>query len=302
MAAYERSRPAAAGVAISDSGLAPPDTAALSGRYTPYTGFRVGAAVGLRLLDFTVVRGFDALIAEQDVARGVQLAAIVARAIDAFGADDRSSYLSAAVYAGVGGQASFAGLQVVGEGQPERGTGEWKAVVLSGRAAWYLKPSERRTIEASAEFSGGWRERLPLQLPIGVARGGVRGFRDATIAGGRRAVFRVEQRNVRDNPGGLMDWGTAAFMDVGNTWSGDVPFGETRAGRASVGVGFLAAVPPTSRKMLRADIAVPVTPGSPDSFVFRVTVQTAGRGFWREPGDIARTRAAMGAAGILGWP
>lgn len=175
-------------------------------------------------------------------------------------------------------------------------------MVVSGRAAWYVRPSEHRTLEASAEFSGGWRERLPLQLPIGVARGGVRGFRDATIAGGRRAVFRVEQRNVRDNPGGLMDWGTAVFMDVGNTWSGDVPFGETKAGRASVGVGLLAAVPPTSQRMLRADIAVPVTPGAPDSFVFRVTVRTAGRAFWREPGDIARTRAAMGAAGIMGWP
>ena len=35
---------------------------------------------------------------------------------------------------------------------------------------------------------------MPLQLSLGDARAGVRGYKDATIAGGRRALLRLEQR------------------------------------------------------------------------------------------------------------
>lgn len=299
---YERSHPADVGVAISDSGLVAADTAALSDRYAPYTGFRVGATVGLRFITFREVRGFDVLLAQQDVARGFQVNVMLARAIDAAGADDRHDFVSADLYAGVGNERSFAGLRVDAEGQQDRDRDEWRAVVVSGRAALYLKPSERRTLEASAEFSGGWRERLPLQLAIGVARAGVRGFRESAITGGRRAVFRLEQRNPRGAVGGLLHWGTAAFVDVGNTWSGDVPFGQTKAARTSIGLGLLAAVPPQSRRMVRADIAFPVTSGAPHSYVFRVSVTSAGRVFWREPGDIGRVRAGAAATSIFGWP
>lgn len=301
IATYEKAQPEGAGVAISDTGLIAPDTAVLSGRYAAYTGFRVGGTIGLRALSFKVAHGFDALIGEQDIARGFQVNAIVARAIDAFGADDRHDFLSADLYAGVGNERSFAGVRVEGEGQRNRDN-EWRAVVMSGRAAWYVRPSERRTLEASTEFSGGWRERLPLQLPIGVARAGVRGFRDSPIAGGRRAVLRVEQRNPRGEILGFIHWGTAFFMDVGNTWSGDVPFGETKAARTSLGIGLLAAAPPTSRRTLRLDLAVPVTPGAPHGYGVRFSLRTAGRAFWREPGDIGRVRAGAAATSIFGWP
>jgi len=95
--------------------------------------------------------------------------------------------------------------------------------------------------------------------------------------------------------------GTAIFTDVGNTWSGGVPFGET-ATRASVGVGLLAAVPPKSRRMLRADIAVPVTGSAPKHFVLRVFAVDATRFFWRDPNDLAPVRAGAPASPIFGWP
>ena len=298
---YEKSEPEGVGVAISDTGLVAADTAVLSGRYQSYTGFRVGGTVGLRALSYKVAHGFDALIGDQDIARGFQVSAIVSRAIDAFGADDRNDFMSADLYAGVGNERSFAGVRVEGEGQ-RNADNEWHAVVASGRAAWYVRPSERRTLEASAEFSGAWRERLPLQLLIGVARAGVRGFRDSPLAGGRRAVLRVEQRNPRGEILGFIHWGTAFFMDVGNTWSGDVPFGETKAARTSLGFGLLAAAPPTSRRTLRLDLAVPVTSGAAHGYGVRFSLQTAGRGFWREPGDIDRVRAGAAATSIFGWP
>ncbi len=299
VATYERSRPGSEAVVASDSGLLPPDTSVFEGRYPLYKSFRLGGAVGLRLLSFQVVQGFDALLGEQDVARGLQVGAIAGRGTGAF---DRNDFVSLDVYAGAGGAHSFVGLRLQGEGEHQREDNAWNAVVASGRAAWYAKPSETRTVVASAEFAGGWRERLPLQLSLGDARAGVRGYKDATIAGGRRALLRLEQRQSVGALGRMAHWGTAVFADFGKTWSGDVPFGETTVARASVGAGLLVALPPRSRRMLRADIAVPVTGGAPKRWLLRVAAFDATRAFWREPGDIAAVRAGGPPSSIFGWP
>jgi hypothetical protein len=302
VATYERSRPENDGVIALDNGLAPADTTALENRYAPYRTFRVGLAGGLRWLDYMHVQGFDALLGEQDVARGFQAAATVEHGLGAFSATDRSSLVSMDVYSGLGTPRSFVALSVHGEELPSGGGDSWSAAVLSGRTAWYLRPSERRTFEASAEFSGGWRERQPLQLSLGDPVSGLRGYNGAAIAGGRRAVLRLEQRQLAFSTGRLAQWGTALFTDIGKTWSGDVPFGQTTVARASVGVGLLAAVPPTSRRMLRADIAVPVTGGAPKRWVVRVFAVDATRFFWRDPSDLSPVRAGAPASPIFGWP
>jgi hypothetical protein len=164
-----------------------------------------------------------------------------------------------------------------------------------------LKPSDRNTIEASVEFAGGWRERLPLQVSLGDSRSGLRGYNGAAIAGGRRAVLRLEERQAAFATG-FAQWGWALFTDIGKTWSGDVPFGQTTVARASVGAGLLAAVPPKSRRMLRADLAVPVTGGAPKNWVVRVFAVDATRFFWRDPGDLSPVRAGAPASPIFGWP
>jgi len=302
VATYERSRPATDGVIASDSGLVPPDTSVLVNRYSPYRTFRVGLAGGLRWLDYMHVQGFDALLGEQDVARGFQIAATAERGLSAFSATDQSSLVSLDFYSGVGTPRSFVGIAMRGEELPAGGGDSWSAAVLSGRLAWYLRSSERRTFEASTEFSGGWRERLPLQLSLGDAVSGVRGYNGSAIAGGRRAVLRLEQRQLAFSTGRFAQWGTAIFTDIGKTWSGDVPFGETTVARASVGIGLLAAVPPKSRRLLRADIAVPVTGGAPKRWVLRVFAIDGTRFFWRDPSDISPVRAGAPATGIFGWP
>jgi hypothetical protein len=301
VATFEHSRPNADGVIVSDSGLVPADTAVFANRYSPYRTFRVGLASGLRWIGYMHVAGFDALLGEQDVARGFQVAATVERGVDAFGATEQSSLVSFDVYSGVGTPRSFVGLALRGEELPAGRDDTWGAAVLSGRVAWYLKPSDTRTFEASAELSGGWRERLPLQLSLGDSRRGLRGYNGSTIAGGRRAVLRLEQRQTAFRTGSFIQWGTALFTDIGKTWSGDVPYGETTVARASVGVGLLAAVPPKSRRMLRADVAVPVTGGAPKSWVVRVFAVDATRFFWRDPSDIAPVRAGAPATPVFGW-
>ncbi len=301
VATYERTRPATNGVIITDTGLVAPDTSVLENRYAPYKSFRAGLAGGLRWLNYMHVQGFDALIGEQDIGRGVQIAATVERGLSTFGSTNRSSLVSVDLYSGVGTPRSFIGIAARGEELPSGADGEWSGAVLSGRTAWYLKPSNRRTIEASLEFAGGWRENLPLQLSLGDPRAGVRGYNSAAFAGGRRAVFRLEQRQLAFSTKRFVQWGTAVFTDVGNVQSGGVPFGETTT-RASVGFGVLAAVPPTSRRTLRADIAFPVTGGAPKGWVVRVMAVDATRFFWRDPNDVTPVRAGAPATDIFGWP
>jgi hypothetical protein len=67
-------------------------------------------------------------------------------------------------------------------------------------------------------------------------------------------------------------------------------------------VSLLAAVPPTSRRMLRADLAVPVTGNAPKRFVLRVYAADMTRLFWRDPSDLARVRAGAPTTSIFGWP
>jgi len=301
VATYENARPNDLGVIASDSGLVPADTAVFAHRYTPYKTFRAGLGAGFRWLDYMRVTGFDALIGEQDVARGFQIASTFERGLGAFSATDQTSLVSVNMYSGVGTPQSFIGLAMQGEELPGGGGDSWSAAALSGRLAWYLKHSETRTFEASAEFAGGWRERLPLQLSLGDVVSGVRGYNGVPIAGGRRAVLRLEERRVSYQTK-FIQWGTAFFTDIGKTWSGDVPFGQTTVAKASVGIGLLAAVPPKSRRMVRADLAVPVTGGTPKGWVLRVFATDLTRFFWRDPSDLSPVRAGAPASSIFGWP
>lgn len=301
---YEHARPGNEGFIASDSGgqLLLGDSTTFKNRYTPYQTFRGGLAAGFRWIDYMRVSGFDALLGEQDVARGIQLAGTVERGLGIAGATDQTSLVSLNLYSGVGTPRSFIGVAMRGEELPAGGGDSWSAGVLSGRSAWYFKPSAGATFVVSAEFSGGWRERLPLQLSLGDPASGIRGYNGAAIAGGRRMVVRLEERQNRFATGKYSQWGTAFFTDIGKTWAGDVPFGQTTVARASVGVSLLAAVPQTSRRMLRADLAVPVTGNAPKKLVFRVYAADMTRLFWRDPSDLAPVRAGAPTTAIFGWP
>jgi hypothetical protein len=299
---YEHARPGTEGFIASDSGLLLGDSTTFKNRYTTYRTFRGGLAAGVRWLDYMRVSGFDALLGEQDVARGIQVAGTIEHGFGLAQATDRSSLVSLNLYSGVGTPRSFLGLAMRGEELPAGGGDSWSAGVLSGRSAWYFKPTSGETFVASAEFSGGWRERLPLQLSLGDPMAGLRGYNGAAIAGGRRMIVRIEERQNRFATGRYSQWGTAVFTDIGKTWAGDVPFGQTTVARASMGVSLLAAIPPTSRRMLRADLAVPVTGESPKKVVFRVYASDMTRLFWRDPSDLAPVRAGAPTTSIFGWP
>jgi hypothetical protein len=290
---YERVAPGAQAVVITDSGLIADTSAPLGGPFARYQNVRLNAVVGVRHLAFLEARGFDALAAVQDVARGVQIGAVVGQGDDTF--------LSADLYAGLGTARSFAALRVEGEARHDPGANRWDGMVASGRLAWYVKLSDAHLVIAGEEFSGGWRMRIPLQLRLGALPGGVRGYHNSRVVGAVRSVARVEDRWSLGRLTRHVGLGLASFADAGAVWAGDAPFGVHSGVKAGVGAGLLVAVPPQSKRLWRLDVAVPVSPDAHARWEIRLTTVWVG-GFWSEPRDVAQARAGAAPSLIFTWP
>ena len=294
--------PAQSAVMITDTGLVADTGSLLRARYAAFENVRVNAVLGVRALRFMPVRGFDALASVQDVATGAQIGALVGWGVPRLGAGNRHRFLSVDVYLGAGSATSFVALRGEGEAREPLSSRRWDAIAGSARLAWYLRPAATSVIVADAEFSGGTRTRIPLQLALGARDGGVRGSAASRAAGAARAVVRLEDRWTVAHPRGRAALGVAGFVDAGKVWAGDAPFGVTDRVRTAVGVGLLAAVPVETKRLWRVDVAVPV---NPDARARRPEVRlttTFVHGFWREPRDIARVRAGAAPSTIFTWP
>ena len=297
---HERVAPVRELVTVTDTGLVA-DTSSFARRLVTYSNVRANAVVGVRALEFTQARGFDALAGVQDVATGVQLGALLGRGIPRLGGSDDDVYLSTDFYVGLGSATSFVALRATGEAREPRRMGRWDSLIGSGRVAWYLKSSPGNLFIFDGEFSGGARARVPFQLLLGDAEGGVRGYGLSHAAGAVRAVARIEERWLVGRPKGHLALGIASFADGGRVWAGDAPFGMDSKIRVGIGAGLLAAIPAESKRLWRLDFSAPV---SPDRYARRQlrlsVVQTIG--FWREPRDIARARAGAAPSTIFTWP
>lgn len=290
---YERVTAAAQAVIISDSGLVADTSAPIGGPFPSYENVRVNAVVGVRSLSFLEVRGFDALAAVQDVARGVQFGVVAGRGND--------TYLFADLYAGAGSRRSFAAVRVEAEARHGPGAARWGSMVASGRLAWYVKVSDAHIVIAGEEFSGGWRMRLPFQLTLGALPGGVRGYRDSRVVGAVRSVTRVEDRWSLGRLNRHIGLGFATFSDAGMVWAGDAPFGVNSGVKIGIGAALLAAIPPQSKRLWRLDFAVPMSPDTHAGWEIRLTTVWVG-GFWSEPRDVSQVRAGAAPSLIFTWP
>jgi hypothetical protein len=294
---YERTAPSDSAVRIGSSGLLPPGSAALGNRYETESGARAGVIVGLRALSFVRVERLEALEGAHDVARGLQLATVIGHGVS--GGDDHPFFATEA-YVGAGGPTSFASARTTLE---HRGTSLGSDTrLLSGRAAWYLLASRRQTQEVSVEFTGVWREDLPVALFLDDRRTGPRGFDGATAAGSRLLVGRIERRVRAGGFARAVGLGFAGFMDAAKMWAGDTPLGVTTDPLVSIGGGLLAAVPRDSRKTIRLDAAYPLNKVDGVSGVsVRLTITSAGRAYWREQAGFGRSRVAPTLRSLVGW-
>jgi hypothetical protein len=272
-------------------------------RYPGQRVARANALWGVRAVNFLRVSGFESLTGVQDVRRGFQASTMLGRSVALLGTRDDDYFVSGNLYAGMGGGRSFLANEVRGEARHDNASNDWRGIVVGGRSAWYLVPGPRWRFVTSAQFSGVWRPRVPIQIQLGTRDGGVRGYDGAVEAGNARVVLRTESRYVLGPLGNVGDLGVAAFADAGRLWAGGAPYGVNSPVRASVGVGALGAFPRGSRKLWRVDVARPLAqvPGAP-KVQFILENRDLTRFFWREPRDVELGRERASPVSVFNWP
>lgn len=287
----------------SSFGAMPDTVLTLPGAYPGQQVVRANLLVGLRAIRFVRVQGFDALTGAQDVRVGMQLGLVGGQSLGVGGSIDRDRFVASNLYLGVGRETWFLGMQGVAEGRYDRKRSSWANVVSSGRLAYYFRPAVRQTSVLQAEWSGGRHMEIPAQLSLSDRQGGLLAHRNSIAAGASRLVFRGEQRFVVPTRLNVGDAGLAAFFEAGKLWSDPtVPFSVETPWRGAVGVSFLAAVPPRSRRLWRVDFAMPVGADPDRRFQVRLSSTDRSRVFWVEPNDVSRSRERTAPTSLFSWP
>jgi hypothetical protein len=96
--------------------------------------------------------------------------------------------------------------------------------------------------------------------------------------------------------------GIAPFMDFGQLWAGDAPFGDNSGLNTSVGISLLASVPPRSQRMWRFDMAFPLNRSTGAKFKARLYSRDFTSIFWKEPSDVNRNRERSIPTSVFNWP
>lgn len=252
---------------------------------------RVNALWALRKLSFRPMERVDFISAEQDVPIGLQISTLFGRSLSVFGATDDDIFVAAGLQAGLGGGSSFVRLDARAEGRQNYDTNQWDGIIGGGRLTAYQRMGERQTMVAVLDWAAGWNHRIPFQLSLGDARGGVRGYKGSREAGSQRTVVRLEDRLYLTGIRSRADLGLALFADAGRIRAGDAQYGIDSPVRAGVGVGILAAVPRGAKRNYRLDVAYALSDdGRGKRWEVRLSTLSATRVEWREPRDLARSR------------
>ncbi len=270
--------------------------------YVPHRVARVNLLAGVRDISFVRRIGLDALTAVEDVPVGIQIGGLIGRTVRAIGSRDADTFASADLYAGAMSGIGIIRMQVRGEARRLLGNNEWDGVLMSSRLTHTLQFSATHENLIRVDFSGTYRQRTPYQLLFGIQEGGVRGFENSALSGAQRLVVRGEERFVLGRPFNLADAGIAFFADAGRQWAGDVPFGSTTPIKGAIGIGVLAAVPPHSGRMWRADIALPLGSGAGGRWTVTFSNFDRSNFQYREPNDVSGAREPTVPRSIFQWP
>jgi hypothetical protein len=270
--------------------------------YSAHKIARANILWGVRDIYFVRREGLDALNGAQDVPIGFQLGTQFGRSLAMLGAREDDIFMAGDLY--IGATSGIATLRVQAQGEGRRGSGisQWDGVLTTGRVTHYLKFSPWHLNQATVEWSGGYRQRTPFQLLIGVPDGGVRGYEESRLAGGQRIVARLEERFRLGTVNGLADAGVAVFADAGRMWAGDVPFGVNTPVKASIGFSVLGAAPIRSARMWRVDFALPVSSDANARWTVKVSNIDRTQFVFHEARDVAVGRELTVPSSIFAWP
>ncbi|MFL5618076.1 MAG: hypothetical protein ACJ79A_06760 [Gemmatimonadaceae bacterium] len=285
-----------------DSGMIR-DIGPLPRAYLPHHIARVNLLLGVRDIRFVRRRALDAITASQDVPLGVQIGLQAGRSSPIVGAKEEDFFLAGDLYVGRSrSEWATTRLQLRTEGRRAAGEAAWDGVLSTGRLSHQIKMSMAHLDELVFEWAGGYQQRTPFQLVLGVPEGGVRGYEKSSFAGGQRLVARFEHRYSHGAVRNIGDLAVAGFIDAGRQWAGDVPFGVTTPVKGSIGLSLLASVPPRSARVWRADLAFPVSRGARASWTLRFTNLDRTAFTFRDARDVATGRELTVPSSIFAWP
>ena len=273
---------------------------------TPYTSHRIARLnmlLGVRDIRYERRTGLDALTATQDAPLGAQFGMQLGRSMAMLGAAEEDFFLAGDLYVGLSHSPhTTTRLQLQSEGRRVAGTSAWDGVLTTGRLTHQVMITPSQLDLFALDWAGGFEQRTPFQLLLGVPDGGVRGYENANLPGGQRLVARVEHRYTYGTIKRVADVGFAAFADAGRQWAGDVPFGITTPVKSSIGFSLLAAIPRRSARMWRADFAVPLNKGAGAGFTLRFTNTDRTAFVFRDARDVAKGRELTMPSSIFAWP
>ena len=288
---------------LRSTGPLPDTTSQLTGRYARYDARRLNLLVGLRQVHFFNVSGFDVVEGTQDARTGVEAGLLVGRGLTLLGAEEPDVLVSTEVFMGAGGQNRYGKLDVKWQSRFRDARSDWDAVMWDAKGTAYWRLRDNRTLIATMTWAGGYRSATPFQLTLGEPDGGLRGFVSSRQAGGERVMMQLEDRWYLGRISSVAAVGLAPFIGWGAMGARDTPFGATTHSAAAVGLSLLAAVPPRSRRLLRLDLTLRVTPdGVSPVFSVGTSGRNDSRAEFREPTDILRSRARATTPSSYNWP
>jgi hypothetical protein len=248
----EDSIPIEAPGVVDSMGLAP------SGVVQSRESLRLNLIGGLRWFDYVKRRGVSTLGAIEDIALGASADLLVGWAPNWLGMNGSYALAGLDLYGGSRVRGNFFSVvRLNGEARFDIDYDEWRDMFAAVQLTNFWIVNSRSTNEITASYSAGWRTTVPFQLTLGGAYR-LGGYAPDRFPGGARAVLRVENRYRLGAVGGLFDFGSVVFADVGKMWSNGVPFGVDSGLRASLGIGLRLATPVGSRQTYRLQLGIPL--------------------------------------------
>lgn len=281
--------------AIRDDGPVPDSAPAILARYHPFSALRAGLAVGYRNMRYIQVSGLDDLSAVQDVEIGWQSTAMLLQGIGVFPNTPPDHVGVLNLDFGVGSQ--FAQLR--GGFDVELRAADSSitplAAVGSAHATATFKTSLGHTTMFDVEVAAGANTRLPMQLTFR-DDDGLLGYRATDFGGGRRTIFRFEDRWMIPSPYSGAELAIAPLFQAGKLYAGDALYALTTPWHYAAGVAIMGAIPRGSKHMVRLEFGWPLNPTGSSQMEFRISYGDRSASFAQTPTVIVNAREADAAA------
>jgi hypothetical protein len=166
--------------------------------------------------------------------------------------------------------------------------------VGAAHATLTLKTSLEHTTLIDLEVAGGANSRLPMQLTFR-DDDGLLGYRATDVGGGRRAIWRFEDRWMLPSPYSGADLAIAPLFQAGKLSAGDALYGVSTPWRYSAGLAVMAALPRGSKHMVRLEFGWPLNPNGSSQMEFRMSYGDRSASFAATPNSIVSAREADAA-------